>query len=183
MHTVIAHVLDAHIERANDMNDVDETNKATDLCFRSAEVPDISVKAYLARIVKYLPNTTDDCLLVALMYVQRMTTSRSRSISLNRWTVHRLLLASILIATKYMEDEHMNNETFAIVGGISLSELNGLERVFLTHIDYNCGVAPSEHAAIWELLCQIGNHELETLMSMCRALPSWIFVNETTANK
>ena len=45
--------------------------------------------------------------------------------------VHRLLITSIMLASKFFDDVYYNNAYYARVGGISNSELNSLEMEFL----------------------------------------------------
>lgn len=51
--------------------------------------------------------------------------------------VHRLLLTSLVVTKKFWTDSPPNNEFFALVGGISLREMNVLERRFLQRLNYD----------------------------------------------
>ena len=44
---------------------------------------------------------------------------------------YRILFSSILISIKYNEDDFYSNTHYAKIAGISLSELNDLEQLFL----------------------------------------------------
>ena len=46
-------------------------------------------------------------------------------------------MTSVLLAIKYHEDEYYSNEYYAKVGGVSLKELNNLEKEFLQLIDFS----------------------------------------------
>jgi hypothetical protein len=50
---------------------------------------------------------------------------------MNNFNIHRLFIASVLIAIKYNEDDYYDNNYYAKVGGISLSEMNKLEFEFV----------------------------------------------------
>lgn len=56
--------------------------------------------------------------------------------AVTRFTIHRLLLASVLISTKYNDDKYVCNSFFAKAGGISTEELNRLEIELLFLIDF-----------------------------------------------
>lgn len=43
----------------------------------------------------------------------------------------RLLVVSVMLATKYFDDRYYNNEYYARIGGIGNAEINLLERDFL----------------------------------------------------
>jgi len=77
--------------------------------FSAGSVPPISIEKYLLQIDRlvHIPNAV---LLAMLVYLDRMT-KRSRKLNLsgnsfvvNSFTVHRLVLAGILAATKYHSD-------------------------------------------------------------------------------
>lgn len=46
---------------------------------------------------------------------------------LNNFNIHRIIVANVLLAIKYNEDDYYSNDYYAKVGGISLQEINSLE--------------------------------------------------------
>ena len=110
--------------------------------FNSSTCPPISVMAYLARIQKYA-NCSDSCFVVALIYVDRLI--ELRNIVLTSLNVHRIIITSILLATKSLDDVSFNNSYFAKLGGISSQEINLLECEFLCLVNYSLYVRPEAY--------------------------------------
>ena len=110
--------------------------------FNSSTCPPISVTAYLARIQKYA-NCSDSCFVVALIYVDRLI--ELRNIVLTSLNVHRIIITSILLATKSLDDVSFNNSYFAKLGGISSKEINLLECEFLCLVNYSLYVRPEAY--------------------------------------
>jgi hypothetical protein len=91
-------------------------------------VPPVSIQSYLERIIQYAP-CSPECFFVCLMYIDRVISSTNFLVtSLN---IHRLLITSIMLASKLFDDTVYNNKHFSIVGGIEVGELNILELAFL----------------------------------------------------
>jgi hypothetical protein len=56
--------------------------------------------------------------------------------------LYRLILAAILLTSKFYNDVFYGNHFVAYVGGVSLSELNLLESQFLQLLDWSLWVDP-----------------------------------------
>lgn len=106
--------------------------------FHGIRPPNISISKYLQRIHKYT-NCSPSCFVVGFIYMDLLAHKQPHHplISLN---VHRLLLTSIMVATKLLDDVHYNNAFYSRVGGISLAELNSLEVDFLFRLDFRLNV-------------------------------------------
>ena len=102
--------------------------------FHSRATPAISVGSYLRRIAKY---TTLDkpCMLLILIYIDRVS-ERMAGFTICSLTVHRFVCAAVVCASKGLCDSFSTNTHYARVGGISLVELNMLEKEFLNTIDW-----------------------------------------------
>ncbi|KAK7817021.1 cyclin-u1-1 [Quercus suber] len=115
--------------------------------FYGVRAPNISIPKYLERLYKYT-DCSPSCFVVGYVYIDRLVHRHPDSlvISLN---VHRLLVTSIMVASKMLDDEHYNNAFFARVGGVSNAELNRLELELLSLLDF--GVALSSR--VFEFYC------------------------------
>jgi len=102
--------------------------------FHSRSAPGISVLEYLRRIVRFT-KVEKSILLLTLHYVDQMC-ARTPLFTLSSLTAHRFIIASIAVASKGLCDTFCTNSLYARVGGISLTELNVLEREFLLGIDW-----------------------------------------------
>mmetsp|Transcript_1676 Transcript_1676/g.2270 ORF Transcript_1676/g.2270 Transcript_1676/m.2270 type:complete len:214 (-) Transcript_1676:82-723(-) len=132
-------LLAAVLTRLVQLNDKIVDANAISTRFHSVTVPEISIEKYLQRIIKYT-----DCgletLVCSVMYVMRF--SRKSSILVTSLNVHRLLITSVTIAIKYIEDGCFTNRYMGKIGGVSLHELNKMEMSFLKHLEFKLGIVP-----------------------------------------
>jgi len=59
--------------------------------------------------------------------------------------VHRLLITSVMLASKFFDDVYYNNAYYARVGGISNTEVNSLEMEMLRMISFSLFVEPEAY--------------------------------------
>ncbi|KAE8661947.1 Cyclin-U4-1 [Hibiscus syriacus] len=109
--------------------------------FHGLTRPTISIRRYLERIFKYA-NCSSSCFLVAYVYLDR-SVQMKRSLPINFYNVHRLLITSVLVSAKFMDDMYYNNAYYAKVGGISTAEMNILELDFLFGLGFQLNVEPT----------------------------------------
>ncbi|KAF7375969.1 Nuc-1 negative regulatory protein preg [Mycena sanguinolenta] len=102
--------------------------------FHSRSAPGITVLDYLRRIVRFT-NVEKSCLLITLHYIDQIC-ARMPLFTLSSLTCHRFIIASITVSSKGLCDTFCTNSLYAKVGGISVTELNVLEREFLEKIDW-----------------------------------------------
>ncbi|CAI9107838.1 OLC1v1007307C1 [Oldenlandia corymbosa var. corymbosa] len=117
-----------------------ETTQTKDIMtiFHGTKAPPLSIGQYIDRIFKY-SYCSPSCFVVAHIYVERFIQLTSALVtSLN---VHRLLITSIMVAAKFVDDAFFNNAYYARVGGVSTSELNRLEMKFLFGLDFRLYVS------------------------------------------
>lgn len=93
--------------------------------FFSKSPPPVSVNDYLLRLHRYCPMSTA-VYLAAAVYIYRIAIEEKVAPVTAR-TVHRLLLASLRVAMKALEDLSYPHKRFAGVGGVSEKELAKLE--------------------------------------------------------
>jgi len=132
---VISHILNQLVSRNDQLSF--QQNQTT--MFHGLKSPGISIQAYLERVMKYSP-CSSECLILALIYVDRVVQQDSRY-QINSFNIHRLLITSIMTAVKYYDDCTYNNAYYAKVGGVSLAELNSLEVEFLFTLNFNLDVS------------------------------------------
>ncbi|GAC96818.1 hypothetical protein PHSY_004402 [Pseudozyma hubeiensis SY62] len=131
--------------RLTDHNDSLPLHPSALTRFHSRATPNISLSAYLRRIAKYT-SIEKCCVLILLVYIDRVC-ERLEGFTICGLTVHRFICAAILCASKALCDAFNTNEHYAKVGGISLQEINLLEKEFLQIIDWRliCGGAELQH--------------------------------------
>jgi len=102
--------------------------------FHSRAPPGISVQDYLLRITRFT-NVEACCLLILLHYIDKIT-ERLAAFTISSLTVHRFLIAGVACGSKALSDSFCTNGRYAKVGGVSLAEINLLEKEFLAAIDW-----------------------------------------------
>ncbi|XP_052178068.1 cyclin-U1-1 [Diospyros lotus] len=107
--------------------------------FHGVRAPSISIGKYLERIYKYT-NCSPACFVVGYVYIDRLLHRHPDSLVLSL-NVHRLLVTSVMVASKMLDDVHYNNAFYARVGGVSNVELNKLELELLFLLDFGVSVS------------------------------------------
>lgn len=123
--------------------------------FHGLCAPPISVEKYMERLAKYT-KCSPSCFILAYVYMTRLAKCEM-ALQPGRLNVHRLVLTTVLLATKYTDDHYFNNAFFAKVGGVSVVELNRLELEGLRLLDYRLDVTPELFQEVVAEL-QSGNH-------------------------
>ncbi|KAL6131790.1 PREDICTED: cyclin-U4-1-like [Fragaria vesca subsp. vesca] len=133
----LSDVLD-RVAKSNDLNRRLDSQKLS--VFHCLTKPTISIQSYLERIFKYA-DCSPSCFVVAYVYLDRFT-QRQKALPINSFNVHRLLITSVMVSAKFMDDISYNNAYFARVGGISTKEMNLLEMDFLFGLGFELNVTP-----------------------------------------
>jgi hypothetical protein len=108
---IVADLLDSIIET----NDKLINNSSTTVThFHSRTIPNIAVYPYLVRILKFAP-FSNEVLLCLLVYFDRIAKLKKTRYSVNSFTVHRLLITSIVVASKFTSDVFYPNSRYAKV--------------------------------------------------------------------
>ncbi|KAG0171897.1 hypothetical protein DFQ30_000211 [Apophysomyces sp. BC1015] len=135
-------MLTALLERITRANDDKNHNhrlpRTAYTCFYARTIPGIDIHSYLCRILKYCP-CTNECFLSLLVYFDRMSRNAS-GLRIDSFNIHRLVIAGIMIASKFFSDIFYTNVRYAKVGGLDVAELNDLELKFLVLNDFNLNV-------------------------------------------
>ncbi|XP_022719772.1 cyclin-P3-1-like [Durio zibethinus] len=105
--------------------------------FHGSKPPALSIGQYIERIFKYC-KCSNSCFVVAIIYIDRFL--QRMDAYLTSLNVHRLLITSVMVAAKFMDDQCYNNAYYAKVGGVSTEEMNGLEMKFLFSLDFRLHV-------------------------------------------
>ena len=106
--------------------------------FYSKRPPPISLEEYILRIHRYCPMSTA-VFLAASLYIDRLANAK-RVLHVTPRNAHRLLLATLRIAVKALEDRSYPHRRFAKVGGVSEAELKRLEISFCFVINFDLKV-------------------------------------------
>lgn len=125
--------------------------------FHALKAPGIGIHQYLERIQKYA-SCSNECFILALIYIDRLI--QRNNFLLTEFNVHRVVITAILLGAKFFDDAYYNNAYYAKVGGVLVSEMNGLEVDFLFRINFSLHVTPELfHKYREELLSHSGSNE------------------------
>ncbi|KAK4592627.1 hypothetical protein RGQ29_016956 [Quercus rubra] len=134
--------LSSLLQKVADSNDLNRQLQPQKISvFHGLSRPTISIQSYLERIFKYA-NCSPSCYIVAYVYLDRFSQSQP-ALPVNSFNVHRLLITSVMVAAKFMDDIYYNNAYYAKVGGISTIEMNFLEVDFLFGLGFRLNVTPN----------------------------------------
>ncbi|XP_052170796.1 cyclin-U2-1-like [Diospyros lotus] len=122
-------------------------NKRSMLVFDSSEAPDLTIQSYLERIFRYT-RAGPSVYVVAYVYIDRFCQIHPQ-FRISASNVHRLLITTIMVASKYVEDMNYRNSYFARVGGITTKEMNRLELEFLFLMGFKLHV----NVSVFESYC------------------------------
>ena len=77
----------------------------------------------------------DSTLMLILIYIDRFC--EMNYVTLNFYNIHKLIIASMIAAIKYNEDNILKNDFYAKVCGVSKKEIDTLEYEFLSLIEFS----------------------------------------------
>ena len=100
----------------------------------SKMIPVLSIKKFLIRIVKYT-EAENNTLIVAYLYIIKLIKIENFILSLNN--IYRLLLGSVVLAKKFLEDINYNNLYYCEIGGMPVQELNNIELSLFVRINFD----------------------------------------------
>ena len=85
-----------------------------------------------------------EVIVLSLIYIERYIFNTGLLITSRNW--RRILLTSMIIASKLWDDNSFENSHFSqVFANLEVSEINTLERIFLELINYNIYIKQSEY--------------------------------------
>lgn len=117
----------------------------------------VSPSAYLKRIIKY-GQCSPCCLVIGIIYLQRLK-RRTPSLCLTSYNIQRLLVTSMMVASKFFDDFYQSNEHWAQIGNLGLKELNKLELTLLFEIKFDLSVSREDYQQYLIAVGRTGNKE------------------------
>ena len=107
----------------------------------------LSIKTYLENLVK-VTQIESSTLIAMLIYIDRLC--EINNFVVNSLNVYRIIFSSFVIAIKYNEEKDFNNEFFSKLAGMSLTEMNLLELIYLNLIDYKLYISDEDFLNYYE---------------------------------
>ncbi|XP_042517756.1 cyclin-P3-1 [Macadamia integrifolia] len=140
--------------------------------FHGLRAPSLSIRQYVDRIFKY-SSCSPSCFVVAYIYIERFI--QRTDVHLSSLNVHRLVITSVMVAAKFIDDAFYNNAYYAKVGGVSTAEMNSLETKFLFSLDFRLHVT----VGTFDRYClqlekeASGGYQIERPIQICGLKESW----------
>eukprot|EP00310_Coccolithus_braarudii_P016496 CAMPEP_0183344906 /NCGR_PEP_ID=MMETSP0164_2-20130417/10482_1 /TAXON_ID=221442 /ORGANISM="Coccolithus pelagicus ssp braarudi, Strain PLY182g" /LENGTH=263 /DNA_ID=CAMNT_0025515987 /DNA_START=8 /DNA_END=800 /DNA_ORIENTATION=+ len=129
--------------------------------FHSVSIPEIRASDYLTEyLIRFGLTQKEDLtgtfLLHTVWLIDRLVQYNAhRGFHVCASNLHRVLLTTMLLTSKMLDDESYSNEYWARVGGVSLSHLNALETFTLNALDYRLSASAYELDAVASLLLEM----------------------------
>lgn len=120
--------------------------------FHSYCVPPMSVEMYVQRIARHCV-CSSEALLCGFILLLKYTTQSGHP--MNIYNAHRLLITSTVIGIKLRDDTYYSNAYYALIGGISKSEMCKLELLFLEKLEWDAVVSKAEYMALLDVIEQL----------------------------
>ena len=121
--------------------------------FYSMNIPIISIKDYLEHLYKYTKISSSTIVLI-LIYIDRIC--NLYKCKLSYYNIHKLILGSMVVASKYNEDYYFYSlKYYAKIGGVSQAEIFNLEYNFLALLNFKLYVTE-------ELFCKYNDYLLSS---------------------
>ncbi|KAJ6852523.1 cyclin-P3-1-like isoform X2 [Iris pallida] len=134
--------------------------------FHGFRAPNISIKSYMERIFKY-SKCSPSCFILAQIYIDRFL--QQPDFLLTSFNVHRLLMTSVVIAAKFIDDAFFKNAYYARVAGVSTEEMNRMELNLLFSLDFRLQVNMGTFGMYClQLEKEAGEYHVERPIQVCR---------------
>lgn len=180
----ILSLLSTLLERSVQKNErMLETSQTKDLItiFHGLRAPSLSIQQYIDRIFKY-SCCSSSCFIVAYVYMERFI--ERTSLFLTSLNVHRLLITSVMVAAKFMDDAFYNNAYYARVGGVSTAEMNKLEMKLLFSLDFRLHVSVQTFGKYCSILKrELKGALIERPIQACGVEESWTNKDDSTCSQ
>ena len=115
--------------------------------FYSKNIPVLSLNKYLIRIMKYT-ECENNTLIVAYLYIIKLIQKNNFVLGINN--IYRLLLGSITLAKKVLEDIRLDNAYYCNIGGISAKELNIIEYNLFIKLNFDINLKRRDIYKVYE---------------------------------
>ncbi|PIA30762.1 hypothetical protein AQUCO_05400100v1 [Aquilegia coerulea] len=176
--SIISSLLERSVQKNEKLLETGEKKDVITI-FHGLRAPGLSIRQYIERIFKY-SSCSPSCFVVAHIYMDRFL--QRGNVHLTSLNVHRILITSVMVAAKFLDDAFFNNAYYAKVGGVTTAEMNRLEIKFLFSLDFRLQVtvdAFRRHCLHLEKEAN-GGYQIERQIQMCRLEEGWQNAEEAT---
>lgn len=131
--------------------------------FCGEDIPAISIEGFLARMARYIniwrshPGGRESAgvraAVITTLYLNHID-RLNPEYPISMHNIHRLLIAGMLVATKWTEDRGVSTEWWSRVAGISMSEVNKLEAKFCHLLQFELFIDEIKYLETLETFCE-----------------------------
>ncbi|KIM52134.1 hypothetical protein SCLCIDRAFT_1223999 [Scleroderma citrinum Foug A] len=109
--------------------------------------------AFVQFVQKLLETTqvSQSVIVLSLHYIWRLK-ERNRFTTGLQGSEFRIAVSALMMANKFLDDNTYTNKTWSEVSGIELTEINRMEREFLTGVDFSLHISGKQYASWLNLL-------------------------------
>jgi len=133
-------------EENNPIYAVPDADAASDNKKKKREPPSEETIFYTIRSVYECARFPAECLIISLVYMERLIAVSSIPLNVTSW--RPILLAALIVAQKVWDDRSLHNIDFSVFCPMfTLKEINHLEKKFLELIGYDVSVNSSLYAS------------------------------------
>ena len=126
--------------------------------FTNKNIPSITIKDYLIRLSKY-SKVNESTIILILIYIDRVC--NMKHFFLTYFNIHKMILASFILAIKYNEESYYFMSYYSKLGGVSMSELENLESEFLELIEFNLFIEQKLYDKYYNDLMSLKNVDID----------------------
>ena len=131
--------------------------------FEGEIVPHISLGDYLCRLRKYInrlfPLNSAEwgvspgmrSVIIAMIYIDRLLEKPS-GVRVTQFNIHRLCMAAVFVAAKYLEDDALPKGFLANVAGVSKKQLAQIETTFCCKIEFDLRVTEEDFVQTYTMI-------------------------------
>lgn len=125
--------------------EVNREVKHKDLVFYSSLKPTVSVTNFIKYLLDHNIVSKDDKEVFKLYFIALLNRlCNTTNFKLTQLNCHRTVLILLLLTSKFLEDEYLCNNVWAISVGLKLSEINNMEAILLELLDYNIFISKEQ---------------------------------------
>jgi len=110
--------------------------------------PSITINDYIQRIFESELIDEENYNAIILHTINLIHYLKTKGIYLNNYSCHRIISTLIMLSSKIVEEYPHSNWCWAILCGVSLEDMNMMERSIMEILDYNLHIVISQKQAI-----------------------------------
>jgi hypothetical protein len=117
-------------------------------CLICRHKPSITINDYIKQIFKSEIIDEQNYDAIILYTINLIHYLKTKGIYLNNYSCHRIISTLIMLSSKIIEENPYSNWYWAMLCGVSLEDMNFMERTIMQILDYNLHIVISQKQAI-----------------------------------